>query len=431
MRLVCCVLILVCSWGWAQQGLTYADVERLTYQAFIDGQYDKVKKIGKEALAQNFDYFDLRLRLGIVYFREKHFDNALLHFEKAHQMNPQDAVLQEFLYFTYINLGKWQTAKRYIDSLRSEPNFQTSVKLQNGLQSLYVYTGFIHAQQSVPVMDVTALYREQKVQRETYMMGLGALIYTNNRIALMPNLSVFQVGAESSIDFNNQVEQRVFSNTNIQASVRTTYEYSSRMTLGLHTGVFQEKSTSLTSVFTPFEPVNYVEIPYSHLAMFGQVFGDFQWRNFKLQSSFGVSNFSNTTQNQWEALGYYFPKGNRNLWFLSGLAVVDQLQTQQTLFFGGVGLRLTKAFWAELKGSTGNHLNYLSADGVGIFNTLDPVLNATSLKIHYQINRWVISSVLAWQQRENTNFVITSDGISSETTKFNNYLMSISLSWKN
>ncbi|MEI2421960.1 tetratricopeptide repeat protein, partial [Arthrospira platensis SPKY2] len=105
--LVCCVLILVNSWGWAQQGLTYADVERLTYQAFIDGQYDKVKKIGQEALAQNFDYFDLRLRLGIVYFREQHFDNALLHFEKAHQMNPQDAVLQEFLYFTYINLGKW------------------------------------------------------------------------------------------------------------------------------------------------------------------------------------------------------------------------------------------------------------------------------------------------------------------------------------
>lgn len=431
MRLVCCVLILVNSWGWAQQGLTYADVERLTYQAFIDGQYDKVKKIGQEALAQNFDYFDLRLRLGIVYFREQHFDNALLHFEKAHQMNPQDAVLQEFLYFTYINLGKWQTAKRYIDSLRSEPNFQTSVKLQNGLQSLYVYTGFIHAQQSVPVMDVTALYREQKVQRETYMMGLGALIYTNNRIALMPNLSVFQVGAESSIDFNNQVEQRVFSNTNIQASVRTTYEYSSRMTLGLHTGVFQEKSTSLTSVFTPFEPVNYVEIPYSHLAMFGQAFGELQWRNFKFQSSVGISNFSNTTQNQVETLGYYFPKGNRNLWLLSGLAWVNQKQSQQTLIHVGFGLRFTKALWTEIKCSTGNHLNYLSSDGVGIFNTLDPVLNLGTFKLHYRIQRWVVSPILAWQQRENTNFMITNGGITSEKTTFNNYLMSISLLWKN
>lgn len=419
------------TWVWSQQGLNYTDVERLTYQAFVEGQYDVVKKIGKEALSQNMDYYDLRLRLGIVYFREQHFDNALIHFEKAHQMNPMDVVLQEFLFFTYLNLGKNQTAKRYIDSFESEPKFETYEKLYNGIQAIYGFTGGIQAQQSAPVLDASTVYREQKIQRETYMMGLGALLFLNNRMAFTPNVSVFQVGTESMIDFNNQTEKRTYSNVNMQVSLRATYEYSSRITFGLHTGVFEEKSTSLTSVFIPFEPLTYVEIPYSHLAMFGQAFGELQWRNFKFQSSVGISNFSNTTQNQVETLGYYFPKGNRNLWLLSGLAWVNQKQNQQTLIHVGFGLRFTKALWTEIKCSTGNHLNYLSSDGVGIFNTLDPVLNSGTFKLHYRIQRWVVSPILAWQQRENTNFMITNGGITSEKTTFNNYLMSISLLWKN
>lgn len=422
---------MLCSWVWSQQGLNYADVERLTYQAFVDGQYDVVKKMGKEALSQNLDYYDLRLRLGIVYFREQHFDNALIHFEKAHQMNPMDVVLQEFLFFTYLNLGKNQTAKRYIDAFESEPKFETYQKLHNGIQAIYGFVGAIQAQQSAPALDASTLYREQKIQRDTYMMGLGALFYLNNRMSLMPSVSVFQVGTQSMIDFNDQTEQRTYSNANLQASLRTTYEYSSRIAFGLHTGVFEEESTSLTSVFTPFEPLTYIEIPYSHLAMFGQVFGELQWRNFKFQSSLGLSNFSNTTQNQVEALGYYFPKGNRNLWLFSGLAWINQNQSQQTLIYGGFGLRFTKSLWAEIKGTSGNHLNYLSSDGVGIFNTLDPVLNSGTFKLHYRIQRWIVSPILAWQQRENINFVITDQGITSETTTFNNYLMSISLSWKN
>ena len=108
------VVFFVCYFlpAHAQEKLTSATVESKSYKLYTDKNWKELIQFGNEAVAQNFDYYYLRLRLGIAYYELKKYRPALKQFLKAKKFNSKDDLLLEYIYYSYIFTAQFNEAKK-------------------------------------------------------------------------------------------------------------------------------------------------------------------------------------------------------------------------------------------------------------------------------------------------------------------------------
>jgi len=92
------------------QAQTYNQVDSATYKHYQEKDWVELVKIGKSALKQDFDFYYLRMRIGIAYYEMKNFKSAQIHFKKALIFSENDPLALEYLYFAYLLGGQSQQA---------------------------------------------------------------------------------------------------------------------------------------------------------------------------------------------------------------------------------------------------------------------------------------------------------------------------------
>ncbi len=97
--------------GFAQDTLTSATVEEKSYQLYTDKNWPELVSFGKKALHEGYDYFYLRMRMGIAYYERKNYNMAETHFAKALNFNSGDDLALEYLYYCYLFTGKYDEAR--------------------------------------------------------------------------------------------------------------------------------------------------------------------------------------------------------------------------------------------------------------------------------------------------------------------------------
>ena len=90
------VFILISSFSFSQEGISYASVDSASYSDFVKADFKSIRKLGKKAKNEKIDFFYLRMRLGIVSYDKKKYEYAVIHFEKAYAMNPAELITQEY-----------------------------------------------------------------------------------------------------------------------------------------------------------------------------------------------------------------------------------------------------------------------------------------------------------------------------------------------
>ena len=93
----------------AQEQSDFNRINEDTYRFYLEQKWDSLIVLGKEALKQDFDYYYLRIRLGIAYYHSKNYRRASSHFTVALEFNQDDPVALEYLYFSRLLSG--QTAQ--------------------------------------------------------------------------------------------------------------------------------------------------------------------------------------------------------------------------------------------------------------------------------------------------------------------------------
>ncbi|MEI6750282.1 MAG: tetratricopeptide repeat protein [Bacteroidales bacterium] len=102
------LLISVKSYG--SHTNTYAYYDSLTYDLYTHQQWKKLTVAGKEALSNGFDYYYLRVRLGIACYHLQNYRQSITHFRKALQFNSSDSFALEYLYYDLIETGQKEEA---------------------------------------------------------------------------------------------------------------------------------------------------------------------------------------------------------------------------------------------------------------------------------------------------------------------------------
>ena len=94
----------------AQDRTDFFYYDSLTYKQYEDGRWKDLAKSGKEALSMGYDYYYMRMRIGISYYERKSYINAIRHFKKALGFNNNDQIATEYIYYSYLFSGKYYTA---------------------------------------------------------------------------------------------------------------------------------------------------------------------------------------------------------------------------------------------------------------------------------------------------------------------------------
>jgi len=89
-----------------QAVMNFSSLDKQTYGLYLDKNWKDLVSLGKKGLDNGFDYFYLRMRIGIAYYELGNYRRAIPHFRKALVFNSKDQYANEYLYYSYLFSGR-------------------------------------------------------------------------------------------------------------------------------------------------------------------------------------------------------------------------------------------------------------------------------------------------------------------------------------
>ena len=135
------VFSLISSVAISQDTISFSNIETKTYGFTINQEWDSVIHYSKLGIANNIDYFYLRLRLGEAYYYKQKYSEAIYHFNNALKKNSSDITAQEFLYYSYLSYGCESDARALGAHMSDEAKKEVHLKKNICLNYVYLETG--------------------------------------------------------------------------------------------------------------------------------------------------------------------------------------------------------------------------------------------------------------------------------------------------
>ena len=108
----------------SQDTINSTVVEKDTYTYYLQRDWSNLITLANKALKQNIDYYYLRVRLGIAYYNQKKYANAILHFQEARKQNSAEKLSLEYLYYALLKMERYDEAEYLTKQFDEELNLQ-------------------------------------------------------------------------------------------------------------------------------------------------------------------------------------------------------------------------------------------------------------------------------------------------------------------
>jgi tetratricopeptide (TPR) repeat protein len=156
---------------FGQEKMSSAQVEEKSYDLYLHKSWKELAVLGNNAIKQGYDYYYLRMRIGCAYYEQGNYLSADKQFKKALEFSSGDPTAEEYLYFCYIYIGRYEEARK-LSKL-----FTKELARKIGTDSLSAVS-FVIIEGGVKTSDSSTLFHNA-----TYAQaGLGH--YVNNSFSL-------------------------------------------------------------------------------------------------------------------------------------------------------------------------------------------------------------------------------------------------------
>lgn len=409
------------------QSLTPEQVDKQTYDAFFAKEYKTTIQLGNEALQQGTDFYFLRYRLGVSYYELKNYEAAIPHFEKAKELQDSDPVLLEYLYYSYVftnrNSSASLLAETFSDELKAKINYKAPL-----FESVSVEVGLL----SNPKFDSNKKLGTNSYARGTFYSDVtfGNIVVTNAfspKLKLYNNLSYV---ANTSNEIIQGLKNDVITakNNYFQWNIVGSY-CANNWTISAGFGLYYSSyySYTLPPPPPPFMPngritsTKQTSTNYSGSASISKRF-----KYIEPNISFSYANLLNYSNFTTEASATYYPFGNINFYGNTKVGLVSANSENNTIFTQLLGVKLSEKIWIEGFGAIGNHQNYISDNGLSVFNTPDKINWYTGANLNLFLTNFDISLGYGLQERE-SSYV---SGANTVNYTYNYNLLKTKITWK-
>lgn len=416
------------------QSLTPEQVDKQTYDAFFAKEYKTTIQLGNEALQQGTDFYFLRYRLGVSYYELKNYEAAIPHFEKTKELQDSDPVLLEYLYYSYVftnrNPSASLLAETFSDELKAKINYKAPL-----FESVSVEVGLL----SNPKFDSSKKLGTNSYARGTFYSDVtfGNIVITNAfspKLKLYNNLSYVANTSNEIIQMNQGPVQKnnvlTAKNNYFQWNIVGSY-CANNWTISAGFGLYNSNSNSYTlpPPFIPNGQITSTKLTSTNYSGSASISKRFKYIEPNISFSYAnLLDYSNFTT---EASATYYPFGNINFYGNTKIGLVSANSENNTIFTQLLGVKLSEKIWIEGFGAIGNHQNYISDNGLSVFNTPDKINWYAGSNLNVFLKNFDISLGYGLQERE-ASYLSGANPISTKTVNYTyNYnLLKTKITWK-
>jgi hypothetical protein len=445
MRYLTVFILMISNVTFSQETVSYSSIDSLSYSEYLKNDFNALKETGRKALKEGVDFYDLRMRLGILAYNEKNYEYAVKHFEAAYAMNPANEIVQEYLYYTYLFTGRTENSNALASSLT--PEFQKKVGYTKKKIDSIILTGGTFINSNV---------NDGKLKRiisPPYNFGYanyngttngGGLIFENtfgNRLHFYNKVAGFKTNTYTFYEYAlkdnykpNVVKkiksEREYSNLQLQYNIGMAYQTRKGYLIGVGGAFFQTNTTGLlSSVVIDSSRAVLTDTIMKYSNYLGSISLGKRMKYIFPQITGTYSNLYGNNQYQGEVSISYFPLGNMKLFGNTSFAYIDNNKVAQNVFSQKIGYVISKNLWLEARYSKGNHNNYMSSLGFTSYNTPDPVMLNSGLDIHFSIKKLEVILGYGFQKREGAYYQSSYLGENKVQYNYTNTNLTTTLKW--
>lgn len=171
------LLLLFAVSGYSQQSINTQVVAKRSYGMYLKQQWPELIAYGDSVLKLGFDYYYIRMRMGIAYYELKKYRLAEIHFKKAIEFNASEDLAFEYLYYIYIYTDRFEEARKL------SGKFSATLKQKLKIDSL-------------PTIDCAYLEAGKKISNNSSIpnalyLQLGLGHYIKNKFSLYHSYSYY------------------------------------------------------------------------------------------------------------------------------------------------------------------------------------------------------------------------------------------------
>jgi tetratricopeptide (TPR) repeat protein len=404
-----------------------AAIDNKTYELYMKSNWEELREAGAAAIDSGFDFYFLRMRLGISYYQDKNYMSAVPHFEKAVTFNPKDSIGLEYLYYSYLFSGQESEANILAKKLTAQLKRKIHYKEPDFFKGAYFEGGYSFNQDHKNITNNSILGSQSFSGTQNVFKGES---YINLSLfhSIGDRISVFQGYNNIVVNSTQQFEDVVNKTMGFPASVKQNEYY---INLGFYLG----KGVNLTSAFH-YLNVKIEESEPLLLTTQTSSSNDFA-ANLSLSKRIGHTELGFTTlfanmnsgkQNQNTFTFIWYPFGNLNFYNISGFTFHSNKKSDSSdvvthfLFDEKLGFKVADKLWLEAVFTTGPVFNYSEGNAFIIYNNIDHIKYKAGFNIISPISEKIELSfryLLLSQEYD----VITTNSNLTDITKTNNFII--------
>lgn len=380
----------------AQEKLTLNEVDKKTYSLWITGKWNELIDECNKSIDNGVDFFYLRLRAGIAYYRKQNYLSAIKHFEKALVYNPSDALTMEYLYYCYLFSGRESDMLALVSvmPIKLKKELRVSNKFIYGVytEGGYVFNSNYSNQKGKNSNTGNDIYYDQKIiNDETYFnislkhqLGKNLEIFHGYNNVLVSGVKRIYEQKQGQKDYDiKSTQHEYYMNANFNSGKGFN------LTAALHYLRVTDEDVTINydETIPVIEKTQTRANDFVALLSITKYVGHFK---FGIKNSF--SNLNKATQFQNTAEIIFFPLGNLNLYSVTDATFFSNKEWGSEMKHFGIvdqriGFKTFDFLWLEAGYTFGDIYNYNENDAFIVLNNTEKISNRVSLNLILPLSR--------------------------------------------
>jgi len=457
-RITLIILILISNSPILYGQKNYAYYDSLTYRLYTQEKWDSVQTIGEEAINQNIDYYYLRMRIGISYFKKNAYSQAIQHFQKANEFNSTETAL-EYIYYSYLYSGNTREAMYF--SKKLSPSFidNNKINLPHFMDEVSIeiisstFTNWDEIKRiNTPPSEPNNYRLEKEITGPYISYGLNLKHEINNKWTWVNQLSFYDVKSYQQLYFDQSIKNQndfdlkeyhyytYFTNWKQEKSI-TYYGHFSY----LNAEMLEYNFLHPVIAPPPLPPVTtYIyEIKPMQLKLFNYVLGYNNTHYYKKSNLIFNLEFAKIIDDYIaiSGLSYRYSVGKYGFGKSQVMASVDlSVKGLNGYFEQSLGAVLFKHVIAKVTADIGRIRNISNIDGSVIYNLPYTINSNLAGMLQYSVNKYLsIYATYIFQNNSHINVFYGFDGYNkqgkamfstiNESYQFSNKIISGGILW--
>ncbi|MEA3479104.1 MAG: hypothetical protein U9R60_13040 [Bacteroidota bacterium] len=387
----------------------FKTIDQKTLEHYQSGEWQEVIYWAKLGLKAGYDYYYLRIRMGVSYFNLGKYFMAIPEFRESLTFNGGSKMAREYLYYSYLYAGQSNEAEKMKKDFPPEMLSNLGLKKSKILKMVYLETGptFSNNYSKNGKRNLRGgqqIFGIEDLYGNNYYTHLGLDFNVSKGISWYLGYSNLIVDKRESIQYPiampsnlNDIEYnyKVYQNE-LYTNLLIPFANGWRLIPAFHLLHDTYKPLEVTYQSYEITDTSY----FDYIASLG-LSKQLKWLNLGLSAAYSTLN--GRIQQQYGLSFMYYPLGNLD--FFGQTAIQGLIEEGETniVFQQMLGAKVLRKLWIELLGSFGDMSLMTEKNAFVVYNLSDKIKYRLSANVIYSINEHIeVSLRYQFYEKEGT-----------------------------